>query len=106
MVVDEGTSVNLPRQRGYCFVVQHYGNTPVGAKHTYEVDLFASDRDTGERTPVDLEFKRTYRITDRASPDMPSYCFLRRGRDQFWLELRSSDGEWFDGDYTFVVSGN
>lgn len=101
--ISEGELFRLPKQRAYCFVVQHYGGAPVGAKHEYRIKFHANDRDTDLKTLVDANFSRTYKVTDRASREMPSYCFRRRGRDHFWIEIGSSDGDWFDGNYELTV---
>lgn len=103
--VHEGTVQQLPKQRGYCFAVQHYGNQPIDARHSYTINFYANDLETGSKTPVDLGFSSSFRITDRSSADMPTYCFLRRGRERFWLEISSSDGEWLDGSFEFLVGG-
>lgn len=101
--IDEGVIFEIPAQQAYCIAIQHFGGNPAGASHKYTINFFAEDIRTGVKTPVHLGYTRSYDITPVASGDMPSYCFRRRSRTRFWIEVTSTDRDWLDGSYELIV---
>lgn len=103
-VVERGEVFVLPRIGSYCFVIQHYGGTPAGAGHTYRIKFHAIPSGGATKELVQELPPKSYDITPTSdSTNMPSYCFQRFGRGRFWIEVSSSDGEWFNGNYELVV---
>jgi hypothetical protein len=95
--------LELPPQRGYCFVLNHY-NSPNGdsLNHSYSAIIEKVFAD-GRRTHQVVE--RSYRPTTIVvSSDLPDLCISGvRSVSNVSIRFSSSDGEYFDWRISFRV---
>ncbi len=94
-IVGDG-EIELPNQRGYCFVINHYVGTTTQTeeKHTYKVKIIKS-RSDGSKTTETVE--RLYSPTPNVwSSKLPDLCVSGlRNVISVILNFSSSDGDYF-----------
>jgi hypothetical protein len=96
--------IDLPRQQGYCFVLNHYGRPNGTDKRSrlYRAKI-TKEFQGGKPTTVEM-FEKAFSPTDElASPNLPSVCISgTRNVSKVTIDFRSDDGDMFDTQIGFA----